>query len=199
MLEAKHQYSHYLFFKYYTFFKIKRNFHNVHLNGQFIDKNLPILILANHISWWDGFWINYFNEKVTKRKLYFMMLEDQLNKYKFFSKIGGYSVKKNSKDIIKAIDYTKNLLTDKNKAVFLFPQGEIQSLYTDYIHFEKGIFKIVRDIKNLQIILLCNFIEYFSNQKPTLYMYFTEFSKDVIFLEKDYNQFYSICKNYSRQ
>ena len=200
MIDAKHNFFYYLFFKFYTQFKIKLNFEKVCLQGNFIDRNKPILILANHQSWWDGFWLNYFNEKITQRKLYFMMLEEQLLKYKFFNKIGGFSIKKNSKDAVCSINYTIKLLENPLNAVFLFPQGEIQSIYTDYIHFEKGISKIINKSSNIQVLFVCNFIEYFSYQKPSLFMYFKEWeTQNIQSIEADYNVFFQSCKLSSRQ
>ncbi|MEJ5244864.1 MAG: lysophospholipid acyltransferase family protein [Bacteroidota bacterium] len=200
MIEAKHNYVYYLFFKFYTHFKIKLNFEKVCLQGYFIDRNKPILILANHQSWWDGFWLNYFNEKITQRKLYFMMLEEQLLKYRFFNKIGGFSIRKNSKDAVCSLNYTVKLLENPQNAVFLFPQGEIQSIYTDYIYFEKGISKIINKSGNIQVLFVCNFIEYFSCQKPSLFMYFKEWeAQNIQSIEADYNDYFQSCKLSSRQ
>lgn len=179
---------------------MKFNFEKVCLQGNFIDRNKPILILANHQSWWDGFWLNYFNEKITHRKLYFMMLEEQLLKYKFFNKIGGFSIRKNSKDAVCSINYTIKLLENPQNAVFLFPQGEIQSIYVDYIHFEKGISRIINKSNNIQVLFICNFVEYFSYQKPSLFMYFKEWKvQNIQAIEADYNDFFKSCKYSSRQ
>ena len=78
MLEAKHHFFFYPFFQHYSSWKIGRNFHEVKVIGTFDDQQLPILLLANHVSWWDGFWIMNLDMKVLKRKFHFMMLEEQL-------------------------------------------------------------------------------------------------------------------------
>ncbi len=200
MIEAKHNYLYYLFFKFYTIFKINRNFEKVTLQGTFNDRKKPILILANHQSWWDGFWLNYFNEKITHRKLYFMMLEEQLLKHRFFNNIGGFSIKKNSKDAVRSLNYTIKLLENPKNAVFLFPQGEIQSVHTNYIHFEKGISRIINKCNDIQVLFVCNFIEYFSNPKLSLFIYYKEWKPgNIQSLESDFNDFYELCKVSSRQ
>lgn len=200
MIEAKHNYFYYLFFKFYTNFKIKRHFEKVSLQGNFTDRGKPILILANHQSWWDGFWLNFFNERITRRKLYFMMLEEQLLKHKFFNNIGGFSVKKNSKDAVHSLNYTIKLLENPDNAVVLFPQGEIQSLHTDFVHFEKGISRIISKCNDIQTLFVCNFIEYFSNPKPSLFIYYKEWlSNNLHSIETEYNDFYKSCKLLQRQ
>jgi 1-acyl-sn-glycerol-3-phosphate acyltransferase len=135
---AKHNFFVYSFFKLYTVAKIRKNFKKIHISGSFEDKQLPILIISNHVSWWDGFWAEYLNLKLFHRKFfYFMMLEEQLEKNRFLNYTGGYSIKKKARSIIESLDYTAGLLADNMNYVLIFPQGEIQSLYNDKICFDK--------------------------------------------------------------
>jgi hypothetical protein len=78
--------------------------------------------------------------------------------------------------------------------VLIFPQGEIYSMHVDYIKFEKGVEKIIDKISyDTQVLFVVNLIDYFSNKKPNLYMYFKSFmandlqQKDIEYL---YNVFY---------
>ena len=77
-----------------------------------------------------------------------MMLEEQLNKYAFFKKTGGYSVKKGNRSILESIQYTAEILKDAGNAVLIFPQGEIQSVYESTFKFEKGLEKIMEKVDN---------------------------------------------------
>ena len=194
---AKHHFFIYPFFQFYSLWKIRRIFHKVSLIGEFKDKNLPLLLIANHFSWWDGFWVMYMNLKLLHRRFHFMMLEDQLKKHMFLNKSGGYSIKKRSKSAIETMDYTVQLLADKENLVLLFPQGEIKSMHTPVINFEKGIGFIMKKIHGaIQILFLVNITDYFSNQKPLLNMYFTEYEGQdftVEAMQKEYNRFYTEC------
>jgi 1-acyl-sn-glycerol-3-phosphate acyltransferase len=197
ILKAKHHFFLYPFFKVYTLWKIGRNFREVRISGQIDDKGLPVLLLSNHLSWWDGFWAAYLNQKVFKRKFHFMILEEQLRKYGFFNKIGGYSVRKNSRTVIESINYTCSLLEKPENIVLLFPQGEIESLYTSKIQFEKGIERILKEIKNdIHIVFQVNLVDYFSFAKPTLFLYFEEYQNQgmsVDELQQSYNAFFQRC------
>ena len=126
-----------------------------------------------------------------------MMLEEQLNKYAFFKKTGGYSVKKGNRSILESIQYTAEILKDAGNAVLMFPQGEIQSVYESSFVFEKGIEKILETVDNpIQIIFIVNLTDYFSNPKPGLYIYYKEHedSKSGIdTLQKEYNSYYRSC------
>jgi hypothetical protein len=197
IVKSKHHFIVYPYFRIYTIIKIWLNFHRVVISGEFKDRRLPLLIISNHMSWWDGIWVMYLNIKLLKRKFHFMMLEEQIEKFPVLNRVGGYSIKKRSRTIIETLKYTNELLADKKNLVLIFPQGEIQSVYNQQIKFERGLEKILKDNSGkIQILFLANLIDYFSEEKPTLFIYFKEFadhgySTDII--EKEYNSFYSGC------
>jgi hypothetical protein len=197
IVKARHHPIVYPFFKWYTIWIVSRRFKKVHLSGNFHDRELPILFIANHVSWWDGFWVSYLNLKVFKKKYHFMMLEEQLKMFSVLNKTGGYSIKKGSKSILESLRYTAELLNDQGNAVLLFPQGKIQSLYNTSFQFEKGIEKLLDMVENkIQIVFIANLIDYFSHSVPDLYIFFKEYrhdNHDIIFLQNEYNLFYSSC------
>lgn len=194
MIRAKHHFFIYPFFQWFTLFLLKRKFHRIKIIGAFIDESKPILVIANHISWWDGFWLEYINLKMLHRKFHFMMLEEQLRKHWYFNYTGGYSVKKNSKSIMETLNYTSELLNVTSNMVFIFPQGKINSMHNHQIQFERGVDRIIKNCsREVQILFVANFIEYLSNSKPSLYMYIKSADKsipDFQLLENEYNAFY---------
>lgn len=196
--KASHNTLIYSFFRVYTRWKIKRNFHGVSVRGEFNDRDLPVLLISNHFSWWDGFWAEYLNMKVFRRKFYFMMLEEQLKKNMFLNKTGGYSVKKGTASVIESLNYTAELLSDKRNVVLMFPQGKFDSMHNHSLRFEKGAGYVLGKIQNrIHIVFVANFIEYFSERKPGLITYFTEFPGDDFStpnLEREYNTFFSACR-----
>ena len=195
ILKAKHNFFIYPFFQKYALWKIKRCFEKVNVLGEFDDRKLPVLILSNHVSWWDGFWISYLNVKFLHRKFHFMMLENQLRKFWFFNYTGGFSVNKNARSVLETIDYTAKLLADGNNMVMLFPQGEIQSIHNNNMQFQRGIDRIMKKLTNkIQILFVVNLTDYFSNPKPTLFQYIKEYEYsqfDFRDLEKQYQIFYN--------
>ncbi len=195
ILKAKHHFLIYLFFKRYSQWIIKKNFSQVITNGIIQERNLPVLIISNHISWWDGFWAMNLNLKLFNRKFYFMMLEEQLRKYWFFNYTGGYSIHKKSRSVVESINYTSDLLNNPKNIVLIFPQGKIQSMHKQWFEFESGIEKILKKIdrNKIQIIFLINMIDYFSKPKPSLYQYIVEYKSEsttCFDIEKYFNLFY---------
>jgi 1-acyl-sn-glycerol-3-phosphate acyltransferase len=197
IIKSKHNFIIYPYFRIYTILKIWKNFHKVVISGELIDKNLPVLLLSNHVSWWDGIWVMYLNIKYFNRKFHFMMLEDQIKKFRITNQVGGYSVKKGSRSIIETLRYTNEILSDKGNLVLIFPQGDIQSVYNGIIRFEKGVEKILRDNSGkIQVFMIANLVDFFSEEKPTLFIYFKELTTSETSLdaiEKEYNTFYSCC------
>ncbi len=194
ILRAKHNIFIHPFFKRYAVWILKRQFKPIQIIGEFQDRNMPILLISNHISWWDGFWAMYINLKVLNRKYHFMMLEDQLRKYWFFNYTGGFSVNKKSKSIIETIRYTSELLDNKENMVLIFPQGEIQTMHSQNMVFEKGLDPILKNKEGkVQIVFLANLVDYFSSPKPGIYFYIQEYN-DLVFdsetIQYQYNEFY---------
>jgi 1-acyl-sn-glycerol-3-phosphate acyltransferase len=197
IIKAQHHPVIYPFFKLYTKWKISQSFESVHFSGEYSEKGLPLLLIANHVSWWDGFWVFYLNMKLFKRKFHFMMLEEQLKRYSFFIKSGGYSVKKGNRSILESIRYTAEILQESGNAVLMFPQGKIQSLYETSFIFEKGLEKVMEAVENpIQIIFIVNLTDYFSEPKPGLFIYYKVYKNvksGIVMLQKEYNSFYHSC------
>ena len=195
--KASHHRVIYPFLQLYSLWKIKINFHKVFITGGFQEKGLPVLLISNHISWWDGFWVVYLNIKLFHRKFFFMMLEEQLRKNIFLNKAGGYSVRKGSRSIIETLDYTAEMLSDKKNLVLMFPQGKIESMHNQRIRFERGIEHVLRKAEGKpQVLFLVNLIDYFSNQKPGLFMNIMEYTGSDFStenLQNEFNGFYASC------
>jgi 1-acyl-sn-glycerol-3-phosphate acyltransferase len=195
ILKAKHNFILYPFFKWYAAFLIKKHHGRIKIVGDFKDKQLPILLISNHISWWDGFWALYINQKVLHRKFHFMMLAEQLRKYWFFNYTGGFSIDKSTKSIVESLNYASELLANKENMVLIFPQGEIQSLHNQDLHFEKGVEHILKNKKStVQIVFLVNLIDYFSNPKAGIYFHIREYNLeayDIKSIQKSYTEFYT--------
>jgi 1-acyl-sn-glycerol-3-phosphate acyltransferase len=196
IIKSKHHIFYYNYFRFfYCKWKIRQHFSKVNLYGEYHEKNLPILVISNHVSWWDGIWTMYLNIERFNRKFHFMMLEDEIKKDKVPNLVGGYSIRKGSRSIIESINYTAELLNEIKNMVLLFPQGKIESSFISSVQFENGFNNILKKINsNVQIIFLVNLVDYFSNMKPIVYMYFREYANMNMNAEKmqnDFNSFYT--------
>lgn len=192
--KASHHPVIYPFFGLYTLLKLKITFRKIIIRGNYMSSDKPILLISNHISWWDGFWAWYLNHKVFRHRFWFMMLDEQLRRHSFFNRTGGFSVKKNSRSILESIDYAAGLLSEKNNLVLIFPEGRIGSMHKNDFIFEKGTGRIAgKSAGTASIIFLASIIDYGSSPKPFLFMYFVEYTnekRDYQQLQEAYKKFY---------
>ena len=158
-----------------------------------------ILVLTNHFSWWDAFFMIYVNTRLFKKKYFVMMLEEQLRKFILFKYGGSYSVKKNSRDILESLHFTIQLLQEPGNIVQLFPQGMIQSQHEPEIRFESGIGYVLQHAAaDYQLLFSVALTDYFSSKKPQLHIFLEECpipkASELVNIEKSFNDFYKQCK-----
>ena len=196
MLKSRHHFIVYPFFQHYTRYLLRTRYHSVSIENHFADNGNPVLLIGNHVGWWDGFWAMYVNLKVLKRKFHFMMLEEQLLKYRFFNYTGAFSVNKGSRSVVESIRYASDLLNDSKNMLLMYPQGRLHSMYEHHFSFEQGINRILKNREGkVQVVFSANLVDCFTEPKPSLSIY-TEnyegaFTREG--LEKAYNEFYMKC------
>ncbi len=84
MIKATHHWFLFPFFFWYGILKMKLHFKKIKLSGDFNDKGLPVIIVANHFSWWDGFIVGWLVRKKIHRKIFIMMEEEPVAKTDVF-------------------------------------------------------------------------------------------------------------------
>ena len=176
MIRARHTWFHTRFFKWYTRIRLRSNFSGITVHGEVPASGSSILVVSNHFSWWDGFFILWLNDKHLKRKFHVMMLEEQLRNNMILNKTGAFSIRKGSRDLVESLTYAGRILKDSDNLLLMYPQGEIQSMHTPYLHFEPGIERIVRGSEGqVTLLMVCVLTDYFSNAKPELNLFLEEY------------------------
>lgn len=189
-------------FQFYMLRLLKKSFYSFYTFGE-IPKpknNLPTILLPNHSTWWDGFFVYLLNHYFFKRTTYLMMLEEHLSKHKFFSKIGVFSINPNNpKSTIKSLNYTAELLKQKENGfpqICIFPQGELLAWGTRPLKFKKGIEVILKKYKgDVNLILVGIKVEQIREQLPEV---FFNFSGTVTVNHQNFD-FSLIEKNFENQ
>jgi 1-acyl-sn-glycerol-3-phosphate acyltransferase len=173
MIKARHQpWAERIFFPYIRGL-LRRHFHALRLVGEppVLLPDLPVLILPNHSTWWDGFFVYYLNRVVMRRELYLMMLEEQLSRYRFFSRVGAFGIRPGRpRSAMEALRYSAEMLRDPEHALCLFPQGELRYHGTRPLGFQRGVEKVLqitgRPVQLLPLGIRCELLE---DQRPEAY------------------------------
>lgn len=190
MIKARHTWWFELIFYPYLRAILRKNFRSIAVHGG-CSTNGPILMVGNHSSWWDGFWVWHLVHDRWQKRLFTMMLEEQLSRHSFLSLIGGFSIKRGSRSVVESLSYASDLLNDAKNVVLLFPQGGIQSSYNHHIKFEKGIARILEQSTDAGLVGVVMLTDYCSSKRPYLDIYIAELDRDNP--QQSYQRFYDSC------
>jgi len=176
MIKARHQWWADQIFRFYIFRLLKKHFAAMKWFGEIpeLDPELPSLLIPNHNTWWDGFFIYFLHKTVLKPTVYLMMLDDQLHKYSFFSRVGAYGIDPaNPKAALRSLKYTVDILNQKvipRNMVCMFPQGELQPWNPPGLSFKPGLEWIIKHVSGpVQCIPLAMRCEFIEEQRPEVF------------------------------
>lgn len=185
MIKADHKKWAKFVFDIYLRRLLKKSFHDFRIINELpaFDYSKSIIVTPNHFSWWDGFFIYWTNKKLFNRKLYVLMLEEQLKRYWFFKKLGCYSIDLNdNRKMFVTLKYTMDLLLKPNNLVTIYPQGEIQAYDEKNIVLKGGLdFIAKKSALDFQILPIAIRIHYTNERLPIVYARFGKLlnSKDT--------------------
>ncbi|MCA1625359.1 MAG: lysophospholipid acyltransferase family protein [Acidobacteria bacterium] len=153
----------------------KRQFHSLNVSGldvlQKRDKKIPLIIYANHSSWWDGL-IAFEISRIAKLDGFVMMEEKHLKKLFLFRRLGAFSVvRENPRAAIKSINYAAEILVEtSNRTLWIFPQGEI--LHNDLrpLKFYNGLTRIIEKIGQCYAAPVAMRYEFLTDYKPKVFV-----------------------------
>ena len=172
MIKADHKKWARFIFDYYVDNLLKKNFVSYYLVNNYpdIDDNLNIIFTPNHISWWDGFFIDYIIKNSSNRKMHIMMLEEQLKRFWFFQKLGAYSINPNRLNgLLSTVKYTRDLLNNPNNLVVIYPQGTIEPFEKRPLTIKKGLKLFIENMPNQIVVIPVAFkIQYFNEKRPAV-------------------------------
>jgi len=208
MIKADHKKWAELVFDIYLKRLLKKSFYDFRIINTLpeLDKSKSLIVTPNHFSWWDGFFIYCLNKKMLNKKLFVMMLEEQLKRYWFFKKLGCYSIDLNdNRKMIASLKYTMDLLLKSNNLVTIYPQGEIQAYDEKHIVLKEGIdFITKKSTVDFQILPIAFKIHYTNERLPIVYARFGKLlnSKDAaenpqLFKDEFVNNLEQINSEYS--
>jgi 1-acyl-sn-glycerol-3-phosphate acyltransferase len=175
---------------------LKKYFHGIVTELDHPQSEKPVLLIANHFSWWDGFIGHYLSFKYFKKKFHVMMLREQLIKRMFLNKAGAFSVEKSTRSVVESLHYSAEILSREGNLLMMFPQGSIESLYHRDFLFEKGVEKILEKCDPIpEIVFNVNLVDYFPNPSPTLFIRTKSYrgALSAMAMQEAFNRFHAEC------
>lgn len=163
-----------------------------------IQRDKSLLLIGNHIGWWDGFWSMYLNRYYFGKRFYAMMLEKELVKRPLLRDAGAFSIAPGNRSALESISYAQELLATPENLVLLYPQGKIHSLYEREFRFSPGLMRLLRHAPNVQFVMMASFIDFAASPRLGLRVFFQEVNQEDWPQKADectamYQQFYQEC------
>lgn len=183
------------FFLWYIQFIIKKDFAAYQYNKVEVKPDSSILILANHFSWWDGFFLFYINKMVFKKQFHVLVNAENYKNVSFLKYLGAFAPENRGKDVLETLAYAGELLNDPESLILMFPQGKLYSNHLKSISFEKGVMHLINaSKKKVNVIFAATFIDYFAKRKPSAYTYLQSWQNEEYInlqvLKSAYNKHY---------
>ncbi|MCS6990036.1 MAG: lysophospholipid acyltransferase family protein [Chloroherpetonaceae bacterium] len=186
MLTVRRSALYEAWFRWYARRAFEKHFDKVRVRGAralaSMDLKTPIIFYLNHSYWWDGFWSQLLSETYFKQNLYIVIEYKQLVRYRFFTRLGAFSIEReNPREAMRSLDYAAEKLaepSEKQNALWIFPQGVIEHVDKRPLKFFSGAAKIAEKVlRRAPAIYLCSAvtrIDHIEEQKPELFISFRE-------------------------
>ncbi|TRZ39727.1 acyl-phosphate glycerol 3-phosphate acyltransferase [Niallia circulans] len=130
----------------------------------------PYIFVCNHSSWWDGLIYFQLTKTVIQQDLYIMMHEQGLKQFPYFKKLGAFSIDRSSpKETIKTMRYAEMLL-NKGKSVWVFPQGDEYHLEKRPLQFQPGALYLQEKVPEIPVIPVCFYYSFAHKRKPEVWI-----------------------------
>ena len=172
-----------------------RLYFRAHLwHGHFDDLTGPVLLIANHFSWWDGLWVMLRFRK-TRWQLAVPMLESQLKSRPFLRWWGALPLR-SGRSLAGQVQACQLACRQPNQLLLLFPQGQIASLTTSRFGFQTGLLRKLCQ-PGVQLVFLYQTVEYGNRPRPEVHHFLEaqdEHSK-LADIEASYNHFVEQCSS----
>lgn len=156
---------------------LKRKFHSFRIQNlealKTSGEKTPLVIYANHSSWWDGL-ILFDILKSENIELFVLMEEKNLKKFLFFRKLGAFSIVRESPKLaFKSLNYAAEVLSaEKNRTLLIFPQGEIAPNDKRPLEFFHGLSFLIEKLQNCSTLPCAIRMEFLGNFKPEIFVKF---------------------------
>ena len=157
--------------------RLRKAFAAVHGKGldhvRDADAGVPLVLYGNHPAWWDAVLPIVLSNDVFKHDAYAMMEEKQLARYRFFRRLGCFSVvRENPREALRSLKYAADLLRQRDRALWIFPQGVLTSVDARPLRFFGGTARLLRDLGDVTVIPVAFRYDFIDAELPEAFVAF---------------------------
>lgn len=131
----------------------------IHLAGlpPAMGRATPLLVVANHCSWWDGFLVREVHRALRPSDpFYTVMLEEQLRRHPFLRRLGGIGLVPGSATSLRELLRTLALVRRESPGalILFFPQGRLWPGHRRPLGFLPGVRAVRRSLGDATVLPL---------------------------------------------
>lgn len=140
-----------------------------------LGRERPLLLVANHVSWWDPLVILHASQHLLEVDGHAMMNAANLRRLPFFGLVGAFGVDlASASDGAAALRYAAKLLDRPGRAAWIFAQGEERPANVRPLGFRPGAAAIRRVARRAAAVPVAIRYEHLASERPTLFLSFGE-------------------------
>lgn len=150
----------------YVGWKIRSAFRGLWVRGELPGHSRSFLVYMNHPSWWDGFVLHQLGQ-VAGWDAHCIMEEENLERYRFLSRIGAFSIRKGEgASALESLRYARKLLERPGVAVGIFPEGELKPFGSPLV-LERGV-EVLARVARAECLPVAMRYVFLENERPDI-------------------------------
>lgn len=139
-----------------------------HWRGDVPKHNGPVLLIANHSSWWDGIWIWQRNRSHWQLQFRVPMLQQSLQRWPFLKHLGGMPLARGKVLAAQSAEVAQ-ACSKLGQLLLLFPEGQIRRALPGQHHFQEGLLKKMLLQPQLGLVFTYQVVVSTNKPKPEVY------------------------------
>lgn len=155
--------------------RLASTFGAVHVRGLDATRALegPLVLVANHVAWWDPLVILVASTAWLRRDAYALMDAGNLAAKPFFGLVGAFGVDRSDpRDGARALRHAAKLLRGPERAVWIFPQGREVPDGRRPLGFEAGAATLERLVPAVRCVPVAIRYAFLGEEKPVVLVAF---------------------------
>jgi len=117
----------------------------------------PLLVVANHTSWWDGFLVREIHQALRpEHPFYTVMLEEELVRHPFLRRLGGTGLTPGAPESLRGLLRRMGTIGEESPGalVLFFPQGRLWPSHRRPLGFSTGVRAVRRALGDAAVLPL---------------------------------------------
>jgi 1-acyl-sn-glycerol-3-phosphate acyltransferase len=138
-----------------------------------LPRDVPVMLIANHVSWWDGFFLREVQRQLLPGlPMFTVMLDNELARFPFLRALGALPIDPQQPmsvlRLVRALQRRRRF--DPGMAVSFFPQGRIRPSWQRPLDFRRGVTVLADALAPCAIVPVGIHIEPLTRAAPSAFL-----------------------------